>query len=67
MMGKSYQYPFGQPVTIENINDSDTDIYIYVAARQVGESADCKLKNCDYSLSDEEKAKLVMCAVNYKK
>lgn len=67
MMGEPYQYPFGQPVTIEDINDSDTDTCIYVVARQAGESADRKLKNCDYSLSNEEKANLAMCAANYEK
>lgn len=67
MMGEPYQYPFGQPVTIEDINDSDTDTCIYVVARQAGESADRKLKSFDYSLSDEEKANLAMCAANYEK
>lgn len=67
MMGTPYQYPFGQPVTIEDVQDSDTDTCIYVVARQAGESADRKLKNFEYSLSDEEKANLAMCAANYEK
>lgn len=67
MMGTPYQYPFGDPVTIEDINESDTDTCIYVIARQAGESADRKLKNFEYSLSDEEKANLAMCAANYEK
>ena len=62
MMGTPYQHPFGQPVTIEDVNGSDTDTCIYVIARQAGESADRKLKNFEYSLSDEEKANLAMCA-----
>ena len=65
MMGTPYQHPFGSPVTIEDIHDSDTDTCIYVVARQAGESADRKLKNFEYSLSDEEKANLAMCAANY--
>ena len=67
MMGTPYQHPFGDPVTIENVNESDTDTCIYVIARQAGESADRKLKNFEYSLSDEEKANLAMCAANYEK
>ncbi len=67
MMGTPYQYPFGDPVTIEDVNESDTDTCIYVIARQAGESADRKLKNFEYSLSDEEKANLAMCAANYEK
>ena len=67
MMGTPYQHPFGQPVTIEDVNESDTDTCIYVIARQAGESADRKLKNYEYSLSDEEKANLAMCAANYEK
>ena len=67
MMGTPYQHPFGQPVTIEDVNGSDTDTCIYVIARQAGESADRKLKNYEYSLSDEEKANLAMCAANYEK
>ena len=67
MMGTPYQHPFGDPVTIEDVNESDTDTCIYVIARQAGESADRKLKNFEYSLSDEEKANLAMCAANYEK
>ena len=67
MMGTPYQHPFGQPVTIEDVNESDADTCIYVIARQAGESADRKLKNYEYSLSDEEKANLAMCAANYEK
>lgn len=67
MMGTPYQHPFGQPVTIEDVYESDTDTCIYVIARQAGESADRKLKNYEYSLSDEEKANLAMCAANYEK
>ena len=36
-------------------------------ARQAGESADRKLDNHEYSLSDEEKSNLAMCAANYEK
>lgn len=67
IMGTPYQHPFGQPVTIEDVNESDTDTCIYVVARQAGEGADRKLKSFDYSLSDEEKANLAMCAANYEK
>ena len=67
MMGSPYQYPFGQPVTVRDIKDSDTDTCIYVVARQAGESADRRLERHEYSLSEEEKANLAMCAANYEK
>lgn len=67
MMGSPYQHPFGPPVTEKDIKESDTDTCIYVVARQAGESADRKLENFDYSLSDEEKVNLSICAANYKK
>lgn len=67
IMSDPYQYPFGQPVTIEDVEDSDTDVCIYVIARQAGEGADRKLGEHAYTLSDEEKTNLAMCAANYEK
>lgn len=67
IMSNPYQYPFGQPVTIEDVEASDTDICIYVVARQAGEGADRKLEKKEYSLSEEEKSNLAMCAANYEK
>ncbi len=67
IMSDPYQYPFGQPVTIEDVEESDTDVCIYVIARQAGEGADRKLDEHAYSLSDEEKMNLAMCAANYEK
>lgn len=67
MVSGTYQYPFGRLVTLEDINDSDTDTCIYVIARLAGEGADRKLEKDEYSLSDIEKANLAMCAANYEK
>lgn len=67
MMGNPYQHPFGEPVTIEDIITSHTDTCIYVIARQAGESSDRKLDKSEYSLSEEEKTNLAMCAANYEK
>lgn len=66
IMGESYQYPFGHPVTLRDVELSDTDTCIYVVARQAGEGADRKLEKHEYSLSDVEKINIAMCAANYK-
>lgn len=57
-----YQYPASQPVTEQDVKDSDTDTCIYVVARQAGEGTDRSLGEKGYRLSDEEKAGLAMCA-----
>ena len=62
-----YQYPSSQPVTEQDVKDSDTDTCIYVVARQAGEGTDRNLGEKGYRLSDEEKAGLAMCAANYRK
>nr|WP_308000025.1 glycoside hydrolase family 3 N-terminal domain-containing protein [uncultured Merdimonas sp.] len=66
-MSTLYQYPYGQPVTKQDVQDSDTDTCIYVVARQAGEGTDRKLEKKEYQLSGEEKANLTMCAANYEK
>lgn len=66
-MSTLYQYPYGQPVTKQDVKDSDTDTCIYVLARQAGEGTDRKLEKKEYQLSGEEKANLSMCAANYEK
>ena len=40
---------------------------IWVIARQAGEGADRKLKEQEYSLSDEERNNLIFCAEHYEK
>ncbi len=67
IMGSPFQYPFGQPVTMDDVSESDTDTCIYVVARQAGEGADRKLADHEYSLSDAEKANIAMCAASYQK
>lgn len=62
-----YQYPSSQPVTEQDVKDSDTDTCIYVVARQAGEGTDRSLGEKGYRLSDEEKAGLAMCATSYRK
>ena len=44
-----------------------TDTCIWVIARQAGEGADRKLKEQEYSLSDEERNNLIFCAEHYEK
>ena len=67
IMSSPYQYPFGQPVTMKDVEESGTDTCVYVVARQAGEGADRKLERKEYSLSDEEKQNIAMCAANYEK
>lgn len=67
IMGHPYQYPFGRPVTRQDVDKSETDTCIWVIARQAGEGADRKLKEQEYSLSDEERNNLIFCAEHYEK
>lgn len=66
-MSVPYQYPFGQPITEQDINESDTDTCIYVIARQAGEGSDKRLEGGEYALSDEEKTNIEVCAAAYEK
>lgn len=66
-MSSPYQYPVGRPVVLKDILVSNTDTCIYVIARQAGEGADRKLDRHEYSLTNDEKANLAMCAANYEK
>ena len=67
IMRDPYRYPFGQPITEQDIADSDTDTCIYVVARQAGEGADRKLDRYDYSLSPQELENIALCAGRYEK
>lgn len=67
IVGNPFQHPIGQPVTAEDIEESDTDTCIYVVARQAGEGADRRLENHDYSLTAQEKADIAFCAANFAK
>lgn len=67
LMSEPYQYPFGQPVTKADLEDSGTDTCIYVIARQAGEGADRKLKNKEYTLSEVERQNISLCAAYYEK
>ena len=61
---QSYAYPFGRPITKEDIKNSDTDTCIYVIARQSGEGHDRKLE--EYQISETEKEHLRFCTKHYK-
>lgn len=67
LMSDPYRYPFGQEVTIEDVEASDTDTCIYVVSRQAGEGSDRKLDNGDNGLSAVEKQNLAFCAYHYEK
>lgn len=67
IVGNPFQHPFGQPVTEKDVAESDTDICVYVVARQAGEGADRRLERNDYSLSNQEKANIAFCAARYEK
>mgnify|MGYP004449958335 CR=1 FL=1 len=66
-IGNNFRFPFGVPVTEEDIRLSDTDTCIYVVSRQAGEGADRKLDNGDYQLSELELSNIRLCAASYEK
>ncbi len=67
IMETPFKYPFGRLITAQDIAASDTDICVYVVARQSGECADRLLSAHDYTLSDIEIANLKTVAAGYKK
>lgn len=67
LMSNPYQYPFGGPVTEQDIAQSDTDTCIYVVSRQAGEGADRKLYNGENKLSEIELKNIAACAHAYAK
>lgn len=67
VMAETYRHPFGQPITQEDMDASDTDTCIYVVARQAGEGKDRRLNCFEYSLAEEEKDAIAMCAAHYEK
>jgi len=67
IMSSSYQHPFGQPITEKDVAESNTDICIYVVARQAGEGSDKKLEKNEYALTEAEKANICFCAEHYEK
>ena len=62
---QSYSYPFGRPITTEDVENSDTDTCIYVVARQSGEGHDRKLE--EFMLSEEEREHIRFCTSHYEK
>ena len=67
IVSSPYQPPFGQAVTMEDIEKSQTDTCMYVVARQAGEGADKRLDRCEYTLSDQERENIALCAAQYEK
>ena len=62
---QSYSYPYGRPITLEDVKKSETDTCIYVIARQSGEGHDRKLE--EFQISAEEKEHLLFCTKHYEK
>ncbi len=66
-MSDPFQPPYGQEITKEDLDSSDTDTCIYVVARQAGEGTDRKLKKHDFTLRETEWNNIALCASFYKK
>ena len=60
---QSYAYPYGRPITEEDVQNMNTDTCIYVISRQSGEGHDRKLE--EYQISEEEKEHLLFCTKHY--
>ncbi len=67
IMADSYHYPAGRAITDAELKNSDTDICIYVIARQAGECSDRSLQNHEYHLEEAEIQHLNTIAKAYKK
>ncbi len=67
LMSNPYQYPFGQLITEQDIQWSETDTCIYVVSRQAGEGSDRRLFNGDNGLSEVERENITLCAKTYEK
>ncbi len=67
IVSSPYQPPFGQAVTEKEIKGSQTDTCIYVVARQAGEGADKRLERWEYTLSQQERDNIALCAAHYEK
>ena len=62
---QSYAYPYGRPITLEDVENSETDTCIYVIARQSGEGHDRKLE--EFQITEIEKEHIRFCTEHYEK
>ena len=67
IMANQFQYPPGRPVTTDDVQKSETDVCIYVIARQAGECSDRKLARHDFDLTETEIKNLKFISENYKR
>ncbi len=61
----SFRAPAGQPITAEDVENSDTDSCIYVVSRQAGEGGDRRAIPGDLFLTEDEISAIRTCAENY--
>jgi beta-glucosidase len=67
----AFDYPYHDPapvlITEEDVRESDTNVALYVIARNSGEGADRYCKEGDYLLFPEEKQNIALVAERYEK
>ena len=65
LMTAEYRYPSGDPITEDEIHNSETDTCIYVVSRQSGEGYDRKDEAGSFRLTDTEIENIRICADAY--
>lgn len=65
LMEKTFKAPAPQPVTAQDVKDSETDTAVYVISRNSGEGADRYNAPGDYQLNEEEIQNLTFIGENY--
>lgn len=65
LMERTFQAPPSQPITSEDVENSDTETAVYVISRSSGEGADRHNKPGDYQLCGEEERDLLFLTENY--
>ncbi len=65
ILGKSFIYPAGRPVTEQDVRESDTDTCVYVLSRQSGEGSDRKPE--EFVFLPNEVEQIAFCAAHYDK
>ena len=67
LMKDPFCAPVGQEITQEDLRKADTDLCIYVVARQAGEGGDRKPDSGDYCLTEQERNQILLCAGFFKR
>jgi len=65
MLFDNFRFPCGPAITLEDVQESDTDVCIYVLSRQAGEGGDRKMEPGDFLLTCEEREAISFCAEHY--